>query len=114
MTSIDADGQRRIESYPHVVVSSGRYCSPKIPAVPGIETFSGAKGVSHTFGFRGADHYRGQRVVVAGWKKLAAAECVGNPPQPVDYARPKVVTRLRLAISCSDFSRSCKSSKCTS
>ena len=66
VTSIDPDGQRHIETFPYVVVASGRYSAPTIPTLPGIETFSGAKGVSHAFEFRDPDHYRGQRVVVAG------------------------------------------------
>lgn len=66
VTSATPDGSRRVETFPFVIVASGRYNAPKLPSIPGLETFSGSGGVTHTFGFRGADRFRGQRVVIAG------------------------------------------------
>jgi dimethylaniline monooxygenase (N-oxide forming) len=56
----------REERFANVVIATGRCRKPALPAVPGLETFSGAGRVSHAFSFRGQEHYRGQRVVVAG------------------------------------------------
>lgn len=61
-----ADGSVRREHFGKVVVASGRYNKPRIPATPGLETFSGSGGVLHTFQYRGAAHFQGMRVVVAG------------------------------------------------
>jgi len=60
------DGAARSGTFDRVVIASGRYHKPNIPAVPGLESFSGAGGISHTFGYRGPDSYRGMRVLVAG------------------------------------------------
>ncbi len=54
------------EVFDKVVVASGRFQSPVLPAVPGLDTFAGAGGVIPTCHFRGADAYRGSRVLVAG------------------------------------------------
>ena len=59
-------GAVQSEVFARVVVASGRYNKPSIPAVAGIESFSGAGAVSHTFGYRGPGAYRGMRVLVAG------------------------------------------------
>jgi len=60
------DGAVRNETFNRVVIASGRYHKPRIPDVPGLESFSGAGGVSHTFGYRGPDPYRGMSVLVGG------------------------------------------------
>ncbi|MBX7256896.1 MAG: NAD(P)-binding domain-containing protein [Candidatus Hydrogenedentes bacterium] len=60
------DGKAACESFNHVVVASGRYHKPLIPAVPGLDTFAGKGGVSHTFAYKNPEQYRGMRVVVAG------------------------------------------------
>jgi len=52
------------EQFDRVVVASGRFQSPVIPAVPGLDTFAGEVG--STFAFRDPDRYRGKRVLVAG------------------------------------------------
>lgn len=61
-----ADGSVRHERFSKVVVASGRYNKPRIPATPGLETFSGPGGFLHTFQYRGAARFQGMRVVVAG------------------------------------------------
>ncbi|OBH29012.1 dimethylaniline monooxygenase [Mycobacterium sp. E342] len=58
-----ADGTDRFE---RVVVASGRFNAPAVPAVAGLETFSGCAGAKPTFGYRDAAAYRGKRVLVAG------------------------------------------------
>jgi hypothetical protein len=52
--------------FDRVVVASGRFTSPAIPAVPGIETFTGSAGVISTFDYNGAQPYVGKRILVAG------------------------------------------------
>jgi len=64
--STDSDGTTRDETFGRVVVASGRYHKPMIPSVEGLDSFSGAGGVSHTFAYKYPDRYRGMRVVVAG------------------------------------------------
>lgn len=54
------------EAFDRVVVAAGRFRSPAIPEVPGIETFAGSAGVLSTFDYRGANPYVGKRVLVAG------------------------------------------------
>ncbi|MGZ5390660.1 MAG: flavin-containing monooxygenase [Mycobacterium sp.] len=54
------------EAFDRVVVATGRFRSPAIPAVPGIGTFTGSVGVISTFDYRGAKPYAGKRVLVAG------------------------------------------------
>jgi dimethylaniline monooxygenase (N-oxide forming) len=62
----DDRGQPGTEVFPYVIVATGRYNLPKIPPVPGLESFSGRHGAIHTFNFRDAQRYRDQCVVVAG------------------------------------------------
>jgi hypothetical protein len=54
------------EPFDRVVVATGRFHSPALPAVPGIETFAGCAGAMSTFDYRGAKPYVGKRVLVAG------------------------------------------------
>jgi dimethylaniline monooxygenase (N-oxide forming) len=52
--------------FDRVVVASGRFHAPAFPSIPGLDTFSGAAGVSSTFDYRTPERYRGRRVLVAG------------------------------------------------
>ena len=52
--------------YPKVVIANGRYHKPQIPAVSGLDGFTGALGVAHTFAYKDPDRYRGARVLVCG------------------------------------------------
>lgn len=54
------------ESFERVVVASGRFHSPAVPSVPGLDTFAGSAGVSSTYHYRGPSPYLGKRVLVAG------------------------------------------------
>ncbi|BBY29063.1 flavin-containing monooxygenase [Mycolicibacterium sediminis] len=49
-----------------VVVASGRFQSPTRPTIPGLASFTGRAGVTSTFDYRGADPFRGARVLVVG------------------------------------------------
>ena len=42
------------ESFERVVVASGRFHAPAIPAVPGLDTFAGSAGAISTYHYRGA------------------------------------------------------------
>jgi thioredoxin reductase len=61
-----ADGTVATEIYRRVIVASGRYHDAQAPQISGLESFSGTGGVNHTFYFRDAKRYAGQRVLVAG------------------------------------------------
>jgi dimethylaniline monooxygenase (N-oxide forming) len=54
------------QRFERVVVASGRFQTPAIPAVPGLDTFTGSAGVIPTFDYRGSSPYRDKRVLVAG------------------------------------------------
>ena len=58
-----ADGSQRFD---RVVVASGRFQSPVIPEVSGLDTFTGVAGVSATFDYRDPSRFAGRRVLVAG------------------------------------------------
>jgi cation diffusion facilitator CzcD-associated flavoprotein CzcO len=55
-----------IERFDRVVVASGRFQSPAVPAVSGLDTFAGSARASSTYQYRGPAPYRGKRVLVAG------------------------------------------------
>lgn len=52
--------------FDRVVLAPGRFQTPAIPSVAGLDTFAGSAGVSSTFDYRAPDRYRGMRVLVAG------------------------------------------------
>jgi len=54
------------ERFTRVVVASGRFHTPTIPEVSGLDTFTGSAGAVSTFSYREPSRYRGQRVLVAG------------------------------------------------
>ena len=54
------------ESFERVVVASGRFQSPFVPTVPGLDTFTGSAGAMATFRYRQPEPYLGKRVLVAG------------------------------------------------
>lgn len=61
-----ADGRTWEERFGHVVGATGRYRVPTIPQAAGLASFTGSGGTAHAAAYRGADPYRGQRVLVAG------------------------------------------------
>jgi hypothetical protein len=54
------------ERFDRVVVATGRFHSPAIPTIPGLDTFAGSAGVITTFQYRSHAPYCGKRVLVAG------------------------------------------------
>lgn len=54
------------EAFERVVVASGRFQSPFVPGVPGLDTFSGSAGAMSTYHYREPNAYLGKRVLVAG------------------------------------------------
>ncbi|HET8697951.1 MAG TPA: NAD(P)/FAD-dependent oxidoreductase, partial [Gammaproteobacteria bacterium] len=100
LDTLDADGAMRSRTFAHVVIATGRYAKPKMPSLPGLETFAGEGGVAHTFSYRGAQRYRGMNVVVAGGNISAlevaselahhAASVVSSQRRP-RYVFPKLV-----------------------
>jgi hypothetical protein len=68
-----ADGRRwavRTSSgervFARVVVATGAFHRWTLPDVPGLASFSGARGVQHTYQYADADSLRGLRILVAG------------------------------------------------
>ncbi|KAM5354790.1 hypothetical protein ACJ41O_001436 [Fusarium nematophilum] len=63
-----------VEFFDAVVVASGHYSVPYIPAVEGLEEFEKSRpgSVIHSKHFRGRDLYKGKRVVVVGASVSAA------------------------------------------
>jgi cation diffusion facilitator CzcD-associated flavoprotein CzcO len=76
-------GDTREELFTHVVVASGRHRTPAFPDIPGLESFNGAGGLSHTFAYRDAQTFKGKRVVVAGCS-VSALEIAGELAQRGD------------------------------
>ena len=86
-----ADGTVATEVYPRVIVASGRYHDPRLPQISGLESFSGPGGVEHTFYFRDAKRYAGQRVLVAG----GAISAVEIAPELVFGGAARVFSCMR-------------------
>jgi NADPH-dependent 2,4-dienoyl-CoA reductase/sulfur reductase-like enzyme len=72
-----ADGLVRDESFARVVVATGRHHRPFTPHIAGLEHFTGAGGVSHAAAYRGAQRFRGQRVLVVG-HSISAVELASD------------------------------------
>ncbi|XVV06769.1 flavin-containing monooxygenase [Actinosynnema sp. CA-248983] len=70
VTSVDRSGARRTRRFGHLVVAAGHHWSPKVPALPGDETFPGRK--SHSFDYSTPVAHAGKRVVVVGFGNSAA------------------------------------------
>ena len=58
--------EEKSEIFPYVVVASGRFNKPLIPALPGLDSFGGQCGVLHSFGYKDPESFRGKRVLVIG------------------------------------------------
>ena len=61
------------QTYPNVIIASGRFGNPYLPHIPGVETFHGR--YLHASQFTAPEAFAGQRVLV-----------VGNGPSGVDIA----------------------------
>ncbi|WP_123024310.1 flavin-containing monooxygenase [Mycolicibacterium stellerae] len=54
------------ETFERVIVASGRFQSPYVPTVPGLDTFTGTAGAMPTYRYRESHPYLGKSVLVAG------------------------------------------------
>ncbi|XP_069395499.1 uncharacterized protein [Paralichthys olivaceus] len=66
VTSSDASGRQKTETFDSVFVCSGHYSHPHVPNIPGIHSFKGA--VLHSHSYRFAEPFSGRSVVVLGAK----------------------------------------------
>jgi dimethylaniline monooxygenase (N-oxide forming) len=55
-----------VEDFDRVVVASGRFQTPTIPVIAGLEGFAGSAGVRTTYDYRGPGPFVGKRMLVAG------------------------------------------------
>ncbi|KAJ5248162.1 hypothetical protein N7524_012122 [Penicillium chrysogenum] len=81
------------EEYDAVVVASGHYAVPFIPAIPGLKEFAARYpgSVQHTKHYRGPEKYRGKKVITVGASVSAADTAVSL----VDSAQTPVVAVVR-------------------
>ncbi|WP_433272913.1 flavin-containing monooxygenase [Actinosynnema sp. CS-041913] len=70
VTSRDRNGLRRYRQYGHVVVATGHHWSPRLPSLPGDETFPGRR--LHSFDYSSPAQHTGRRVIVVGFGNSAA------------------------------------------
>jgi len=70
VTTRHHDGSRRRRRFGHVVVATGHHWSPRVPSIPGDETFPGRR--THSFDYSGPAVHAGRRVVVVGFGNSAA------------------------------------------
>ena len=98
------------EAFERVVVASGRFQSPCIPNVPGLDSFTGAAGASSTYNYREPLPYLGRRVLVAGGA-ISALEIASELAQlgaarrghPTPTALRPAEVRRRSAVRLSDL-----------
>jgi dimethylaniline monooxygenase (N-oxide forming) len=76
--TVDHSGAR--EHFDRVVVATGRFHAPAVPAVPGLDAFTGSAGVTTTYEYRGPARYLGKRVLVAG-SAISALEIAADLAQ---------------------------------
>ncbi|MBV9999714.1 MAG: NAD(P)-binding domain-containing protein [Verrucomicrobia bacterium] len=62
----NSGAEARSETFPYVVVASGRFTTPLIPPLPGLESFCGRGGALHSLHYKRPEGFRGQRVLVVG------------------------------------------------
>jgi dimethylaniline monooxygenase (N-oxide forming) len=77
------------ELFERVVVATGRFHTPVIPDVAGLDTFPGP--VSSTFAFRSADAHTARRVLVAG----CAVSALEIATELAQHGAPRVVVTQR-------------------
>lgn len=101
VTTRTDDEAARTERVDHVVVASGRFRTPRLPSLPGVGTFTGAGGVSHTVHYRGPTPFTGQRVLVVGSSisalEIASELAVGGAAQVLTASRTQRYVLPRLA-----------------
>lgn len=61
-----SNGMTESRRFDRAVVASGRYNDPDIPAIPGLDSFSGSGGVTHAFRYKNPEAYLNKRILVMG------------------------------------------------
>lgn len=94
-------GTSHTSHFDRVVVASGRFNKPEIPAIPGLDSFTGSGGVKHAFRYKEPEKYRGKRLVVCGGsisaleiasdQAMGGAETVFLAQRRQRYVMPKMV-----------------------
>lgn len=111
--SVNRDGSVTTEEFDQVVVASGRYNQPTIPKFAGLTEFTGKGGAKHSFFYKGAEQYRGLRVLVVGNSISGLEICsdlaMGGAAQVISACRaPRYILNKILAgrpTDCALFSR---------
>ena len=70
VTTEDGSGKRKTDAFDAVAVCCGTHQTPKMPAIEGIDSFSG--DICHSYDFWNAKDYAGKRVVVVGLGESSA------------------------------------------
>ena len=95
------DGGERSEVFSRVIVATGRYVKPEVPAIAGVAGFTGSLGVSHTCQYDGPARYRGRKVLVAGCSisalEIASDLALGGTEVVASYRRQRYIVPKLLA-----------------
>lgn len=102
----ERNGQKQVEVYSRVVIATGRFNKPVIPTIAGMDSFSGAAGVAHSFQYKDPDSYRDKAVLVLGGSisalemasdlAMLGARTVHLAQRRQRYVNPKMVKGLPL------------------
>ena len=91
--SVSHAGETVVLRPAHIVLATGTLGPPRIPTVPGADTFKGF--IQHALNFSGADGFAGKRVLVVGAANTAADIC-----QDLHVSGAKAVTLLQRSSTC--------------
>ncbi|KAJ5614478.1 hypothetical protein N7528_008132 [Penicillium herquei] len=82
-----------VETFDALVVASGHYAVPYIPAIPGLKEFAARYplSVEHTKHYRGPETYRGKKVITVGASVSAADTAVSL----IDSAQTPILAVVR-------------------
>jgi cation diffusion facilitator CzcD-associated flavoprotein CzcO len=104
VTTRNLDGEARVEVFDYVAICIGHHTIPNIPAIPGVEEFTGLKFHTHNFRESKIADLADKTVLIVG-SNLSAADLTDqiyiaqdtNPPR-------KIITTKRTPTSSSLFS----------
>ena len=98
---LETEEGRRETHFNRVVIATGAYNRPDIPAVQGLEEFAGCAGVIHAFNYKDPELYRGKRVLIAGGNisaleiasdlAMLGADRVATAMRRQRYVMPKLI-----------------------
>lgn len=99
--TLEQGGETRSETFPRVVIATGPYNRPAIPAIDGLDGFTGPCGAIHAFRYKDPDAYRGKRVLIAGGNissleiaqdlAMLGAQSVATAMRRQRYVMPKMI-----------------------